>query len=101
MDGDIAPLPELLELAERFDAWLVVDDAHGFGVLGEHRARQPRAFRPAGQPACRAIWARSARPPAPPAPSSPADETVIEWLLQRARTYIFTTAASPIMACAA
>ena len=34
MDGDLARLPELLELAERFDAWLVIDDAHGFGVLG-------------------------------------------------------------------
>ena len=35
MDGDIAPLPEILALCERYDAWLLVDDAHGFGVLGE------------------------------------------------------------------
>ena len=35
MDGDIAPLPAMLALAEEYDAWLVVDDAHGFGVLGE------------------------------------------------------------------
>jgi 8-amino-7-oxononanoate synthase len=35
MDGDIAPVPELLALCEKYDAWLLLDDAHGFGVLGE------------------------------------------------------------------
>ncbi len=35
MDGDRAPLPELLALCEAYDAWLLVDDAHGFGVVGE------------------------------------------------------------------
>ena len=35
MDGDLALLPEILALCEQHDAWLLVDDAHGFGVLGE------------------------------------------------------------------
>jgi 8-amino-7-oxononanoate synthase len=42
MDGDLAPLPLLFALAERYDAWLVIDDAHGFGVLGpQGRAASP------------------------------------------------------------
>ena len=37
MDGDLAPLPALATLAERFDAWLLSDDAHGIGVVGRGR----------------------------------------------------------------
>lgn len=37
MEGDLAPLPELAELAARFDAWLMTDDAHGLGVVGGGR----------------------------------------------------------------
>ncbi len=99
MDGDLAPLPELFALAERFDAWLVVDDAHGFGVLG---------------PGGRGSLAHFDLPPSPrlllmgtlgkAAGGSGAfvagDQRVIEWLTQRARSYIFTTASSPILAAA-
>lgn len=36
MDGDLAPIKKLLVIAKQYDALLLVDDAHGFGVLGEH-----------------------------------------------------------------
>lgn len=98
MDGDIAPVPQLLELAERFDAWLMLDDAHGFGVLGAHgrgvlehfRLQHPRIIYMAtlGKAAgvCGAFVA--------------GDATLIETLMQRARTYIYTTAMPPLLALA-
>ena len=97
MDGDIAPLSELLELAERHDAWLVIDDAHGFGVLGEHGRGSLAHF---GLPASPRVVLMGTLGKAAGVAGAfvAADALVIEWLLQRARAYIFTTAASPIMA---
>jgi 8-amino-7-oxononanoate synthase len=96
MDGDLAPLAALLALAERHGAWLVVDDAHGFGVLGEHGAgalehlqlRSPQLVyvgtlgKAAGVAGAFVI----------------AHPELVEWLVQRARAYIFTTAAPPAVA---
>ncbi|MCQ1549048.1 MAG: 8-amino-7-oxononanoate synthase [Candidatus Accumulibacter phosphatis] len=99
MDGDLAPLPGLLALAERFDAWLVVDDAHGFGVLGRQGRGSLDHF---NLPAARRLVYMGTLGKAAGAAGAfvAGDATVIEWLEQRARTYIFTTAASPIIACA-
>ncbi|MES2297202.1 MAG: 8-amino-7-oxononanoate synthase [Pseudomonadota bacterium] len=96
MDGDLAPLPALLDLCEQYGAWLMVDDAHGFGTLGAHgrgalehfALRSPnlvymgtlsKAAGVAGAFVC-------------------AHERVIEMMIQRARPYIYTTAAPPALA---
>ncbi|GLR64990.1 8-amino-7-oxononanoate synthase [Marinospirillum insulare] len=99
MDGDLAPLPELAALAQANSSWLMVDDAHGFGVLGntggglvEHYALSQadvpvlvgtlgKAFGTAG-----AFVAGS--------------EELIETLIQFARPYIYTTSSPPAIACA-
>lgn len=99
MDGDIADLPELLNRARAKGAWLMVDDAHGFGTLGrkgggvaEHFGLSPeelpvlvgtlgKAFGTAG-----AFVAGS--------------EELIESLVQFARPYIYTTSQPPALACA-
>src|ERR1035437_5592013 len=99
MDGDLAPLPELFELAERFDAWLVVDDAHGFGVLGPQGRGSLAHFKLSTSP--RVIYMGTLGKAAGASGAFvAAHETVIEWLLQRARTYVFTTGTSPALACA-
>jgi len=99
MDGDLAPLPELLQLAERFDAWLVIDDAHGFGVLGEHGCGSLSHFDIPANP--RILYMGTLGKAAGAAGAFvAASHTVVEWLLQRARTYIFTTGSSPVISCA-
>ena len=97
MDGDIAPLPQLLALAENYDSWILADDAHGLGTLGTngrgsfshfgidladpiiYMGTLGKAFGTFG-----AFVAGS--------------DTLIETLLQTARTYIYTTALPPAVA---
>ncbi|WP_233237737.1 8-amino-7-oxononanoate synthase [Bordetella sp. LUAb4] len=96
MDGDIAPLAALLALAEQHQAWLVVDDAHGFGVLGKDGAGSIAAL---GLQSSLLIYMGTLGKAAGTAGAFVvAEDTVIEWLIQRARTYIFTTAAAPALA---
>ena len=96
MDGDIAPLPELLALAGRYDAWLMVDDAHGFGVLGPQGRGTLAHF---GLASWRLIYVGTLGKAAGVAGAFVAgDSRAIEWLLQKARTYIFTTGAPPALA---
>ncbi|MFJ7566125.1 8-amino-7-oxononanoate synthase [Herminiimonas sp. NPDC097707] len=99
MDGDLAPLTQLLELAERYDAWLMVDDAHGFGILGPQGrgALAQCGIVLADHP--RLLYMGTLGKAAGVSGAFVAGaESVIEWLLQRARTYIFTTASSPMLA---
>ncbi|UCV16523.1 8-amino-7-oxononanoate synthase [Quatrionicoccus australiensis] len=99
MDGDLAPLPQLLALAERFDAWLVIDDAHGFGVLGAQGRGSLSHF---NLPAAKRILLMGTLGKAAGVGGAfvAGSEIAIEYLLQRARSYIFTTAAPAPIACA-
>jgi 8-amino-7-oxononanoate synthase len=96
MDGDLAPLPQMLALCERHNAWLVIDDAHGFGTLGangrgalEHFAlRSPNLVYMGTLGKAAGVGGAFVA----------AHASVIELLIQRARPYIFTTAAPPALA---
>ncbi|PXX78034.1 8-amino-7-oxononanoate synthase [Rivihabitans pingtungensis] len=95
MDGDCAPLAALLALAERFDAWLYVDDAHGFGVLGEGRGSVVEA----GLHSERLIQMVTLGKAAGVAGAAvAAHAVVIDWLVNSARPFIFTTSTSPLLA---
>lgn len=99
MDGDIAPLPELFELAEKHDAWLVVDDAHGFGVLGPHgEGSLAHHYLP---PHPRIVHIGTLGKAAGVSGAFVAgDARVVDYILQTSRTHIFTTAAPPALSVA-
>ena len=99
MDGDVAPLPRILALCERHDAWLVVDDAHGIGVLGERGRGSLEHF---GIASPRIVYmATLGKALGGYGAFVAGAPDAIEWLLQRARTYVFSTALPPMMAAAA
>lgn len=99
MDGDLAPVPALATAAARHDAWLVVDDAHGLGVLGM-----------TGRGCCEVFGLGARDVPILIGTFGKAfgtfgafvagDSEIIELLIQRARTYIYTTALPPAVAAA-
>lgn len=96
MDGNLAPLPELLTLCERHGAWLFVDDAHGFGVLG---AQGRGALEHFGLRSPNLVYVGTLGKAAGVAGAFiSAHASVIELMVQRARPYIYTTAAPPALA---
>jgi len=98
MDGDIAPLPAILALCERHDAWLLVDDAHGFGVLGTKGRGALEHF---GLASPRIVYVGTLGKAAGVSGAFVAgQEEVVETLLQHARTYMFSTAAPALLAAA-
>jgi glycine C-acetyltransferase/8-amino-7-oxononanoate synthase len=99
MDGDLAPLPDLIALAERHDARLLVDDAHGTGVMGntgrgtlEHFGVESRLPFQMGT-LSKALGGSGAYVAGP--------STLIQYLVNHARSFIYTTAPPPAAAAAA
>lgn len=91
MDGDIAPLPELAQVCAQHQAWLVVDDAHGFGVLGKHGGGTLEHFALDLQ-SVPAMMGTLGKALGTFGAFVAGSEILIETLIQQARTYIYTTA---------
>ena len=98
MDGDIAPLREMLALCERYDAWMLVDDAHGFGVLGEQGQGSLSHF---NLDSPRIIYmATLGKAAGVSGAFVAAEQVVIDTLINHARSYVYTTASPPALSVA-
>ncbi len=99
MDGDLAPLRNIVELKERYGAWLVVDEAHATGLYGEHRRGLVEEFGVSGQVEVQMGTLGKALGAAGGyiAGSRP----LIELLIHRARSFVFSTAPVPAQSAAA
>ena len=96
MDGDIAPVEKLLHIAEQYDALLMVDDAHGFGVLG----KQGHGILEQSQVHSERIIYIGTLGKAAGVSGAfiCAAAPFIEWLIQKGRPYIYSTATPPAIA---
>lgn len=99
MDGDLADLPALCAAAAPHGAWLMVDDAHGFGVLGETGAGIVEHFGLSAQEVPVLVGTLGKAFGTSGAFVAGSDE-LIETLIQFARPYIYTTSQPPAVACA-
>lgn len=91
MDGDIAPIPELARIADQHDAWLMVDDAHGLGVLGKTGRGTLEHFGLDAQQVP-ILMGTLGKGLGSFGAFIAGDELLIETLIQQARSYIYTTA---------
>ena len=96
MDGDLAPIKELADIAEKYDALLLIDDAHGFGVLGEHGHGILEMFNIYSK---RIIYIGTLGKAAGVSGAFICGPSIlIEWLIQKGRPYIYSTATPPAIA---
>ena len=100
MDGDIAPLVRLSDVCKNGDAWLMVDDAHGLGVLGDHGCGSVE-YHGLNAGAVPVLMGTLGKAFGTFGAFVAGDHAFIEYLIQSARTYIYTTAAPPAVAEAA
>jgi 8-amino-7-oxononanoate synthase len=100
MDGDIAPLAGLAAACRAHDAWLMIDDAHGFGVLGP-QGRGSLEVAGLGESDAPILMCTLGKALGVFGAFVAGSEPLIETLIQRGRTYIYTTALPPAVAAAA
>ena len=96
MDGDLAPLKALVQIAEDYDTLLLIDDAHGFGVLGKHGHGILEQENISSE---RIIYIGTLGKAAGVSGAFIcAHDSFIEWLIQKGRPYIYSTATPPAIA---
>jgi 8-amino-7-oxononanoate synthase len=95
MDGDLFPLDKLVPLAREFDAWTYVDDAHGTAVIGANGRGSVEHFGVEGE--IDVIMGTLGKALGGAGAFIAGSSTLIEYLLHRARTFVFTTGSPPVL----